>query len=375
MSAPVLLQIVPALAGGVGRATLDAAQAVVGGGGSALVASPGGPMLPDLLRLRASHLELPPFDHPLWARFSLPARLAASVRDFNVNLVQARSPATAWIAGALARRLKVKWIATLHNPFVATGPIGRMIERRQLGADAVIAVSAYVARDALRRDLLLAVRQHTIAPGINLDRFDPAIVKVDRLIRLARELRVPDGRHILLYPTQFAEDRGQKVVIEAMKRLDHPEVFCLMLGSNGTPTPFEKHLERMIEEADLNGRVQIGAHIEDMPAAYMLADAVVAIGGPRQGFSRAVIEAQAMGRPVVAEEGGGAAEAVEAGVTGWLASPGDPAALAQAMDAALSLSVEQRAKLARTAQENVSRNFSLVEANARMLQLYQQLAD
>jgi glycosyltransferase involved in cell wall biosynthesis len=359
----------------VGRATLDAAQAVVGSGGSAIVASPGGPMLADLLRLRASHLELPPLDNLLWARLSLPGRLASSVRAFNVNLVQARSPNTAWIAGALARRLKVKWIATLHDPFVATGPMARVVERRQLNADAVVAVSGFVARDALRRDMQLAVRQHVIAPGINLDRFDAAVVKVDRMIRLAHELRVPDGRHVVLYPTRFTEDRGQRVVIEAIKRLDRPDVFCLILGSSGAPTPYEKELEAAIERAELNGRVQIGPQVEDMPAAYMLADVVLATGGPRQGFSRSIVEAQAMGRPVLAEEGGGAAEAIEAGVTGWLASPGDPQALAHALDAALSLSIEQRAGLARAARNNASRHYGLAEANARMLALYRQLAD
>ena len=74
--------------------------------------------------------------------------------------------------------------------------------------------------------------------------------------------------------------------------------------------------------------MQIGPYVDDMPAAYMLADVVVAPGGPREGFSRAMIEAQAMGRPVVAEDGGGAAEAVRDGVTGWLAPAGDAAAMA-----------------------------------------------
>ena len=50
---PTLLQIVPSLAGGgLARATLDAAQAVISAGGSAIVASPGGALVPDLLRLR-----------------------------------------------------------------------------------------------------------------------------------------------------------------------------------------------------------------------------------------------------------------------------------------------------------------------------------
>jgi glycosyltransferase involved in cell wall biosynthesis len=116
--------------------------------------------------------------------------------------------------------------------------------------------------------------------------------------------------------------------------------------------------------------VQIGPYVDDMPAAYMLADVVVSTGGARQGFSRVLVEAQAMGRPVVAEDGGGAAEAVLPGVTGWLAPGGDAAALAAALQNALDLSTERRAELARAAQEQVRSRYSLAEANRRLLQLY-----
>ena len=73
MSPLHLLQIVPALAGGsLARTTLDAAHAVIAAGGLATVASAGGLMVPELLRRRGKHLDLPSSRHPLWARLSLP---------------------------------------------------------------------------------------------------------------------------------------------------------------------------------------------------------------------------------------------------------------------------------------------------------------
>ena len=376
MSAPTLLQIVPTLAGGgVARASLEAAQAVIAAGGSAIVASPGGSLVPDLLRLRASHIDLPAPSHALWGRLTLPGKLMSSLRDAKVDVIQARSPASGWVARALARRLGVKWIATLHRPFLASGLAGRLVEGRQSRADAVIAVSQHVARDALERFPALQDRLEIIPPGINFDRFDPAIVRADRLIRLAGELRVPDGSHLVLCPGRFGEDNGQKILVEAIRRLERDDVFCLLLGSTGATTPFEKELERTIEAARLNGRVQIGPYVDDMPAAYMLADVVVSTGGARQGFSRALVEAQAMGRPVVAEDGGGAAETLRPdGVTGWLAPAGDPAAMAEALQAALSLSVERRAELARTAQEHARSTYSLAQSNQQLLALYHRLA-
>jgi glycosyltransferase involved in cell wall biosynthesis len=372
---PTLLQIVPTLAGGgLARATLDAAQAVIAAGGSAIVASSGGGMVPDLLRLRATHLELPDSGHPLWGRLTLPRRLAASLSEARVSLIQARSPNTAWVAHALAQRLGIKWIATLHAPFVAKGIARRFVEGRQARADAVIAVSEHVARDALQRFPQLDGRIETITPGINFDRFDPAIVRADRLIRLAGELRVPDGSHLILCPARFDQDCGQKTLIEAVKLLGRDDVFCLLLGSQGAPTAFERELERAIDSAALHGRMQIGPYVDDMPAAYMLADVVVSAGGVRQGFSRALVEAQAMGRPVVAEDGGGAAESVLHGVTGWLAPPGDPAALAAALQSALSLTIKRRAELARAAQEQVRSRYGLAQTNRQLLQLYERMS-
>ena len=372
MSPPTLLQIVPTLAGGgLARATLDAAQAMIAAGGAAIVASPSGSMVPDLLRLRATHLELPEHRHPLWARLTLPRKLAASLGDTAVSLIQARSPGTAWVAQGLARRLGARWIATLHAPFTDAGLAGRLLERSQVHADSLIAVSNYVAHDTLERFPALDGRLETISPGINFDRFDPALVRVDRLIRLARDLRVPDGSHVILCPARFDEDNGQKILIDAMVQLQRDDVFCLLLGSAGEPTPFERALERLIEAAQLNGRMQIGPYVEDMPAAYMLADVVVATGGARQGFSRALIEAQAMGRPVIAEGGGGAAEAVLPDTTGWIARTGDAAALASALQAALSLNPERRADLARRAQDHVRGQYSLAQSSRRLIEFYQ----
>ena len=61
------------------------------------------------------------------------------------------------------------------------------------------------------------------APPPVFDRFDPAIVRADRLIRLAGELRVPDGKHLVLCPARLGENNGQKILIEALRLLDRDE--------------------------------------------------------------------------------------------------------------------------------------------------------
>jgi glycosyltransferase involved in cell wall biosynthesis len=374
VSPPHLLQIVPSLDGGsLSRTALDAAQAAIAAGGSATVASSGGMLVPQLLRVHAKHVDFPSDSNPVWARLSRPARLFGDVRDHEIDVVHARTPLTTWIGRAVALRLKTKCVATLHQPFVGRSYVERLLERRQARADALIAVSDYVARNAVAHVPALADRIETIRPGVNLDRFDPAAVRAERLIKLSAELGVPDGAHVVICAAR--DEPGRLTLIQAIKQLGREDVFCLLLGSDGTRTPFEKELERQIVQADLLGRVQIGPHVEDMPAAYMLADVVVATGGTRRGFSRTLVEAQAMGRPVVAEEGGGAAESVRPGITGWIAGLADATSLAHAINAAISLPTERRAELARVAQDHVRTHYALKQSNERLMRLYERLAE
>jgi glycosyltransferase involved in cell wall biosynthesis len=371
---PHLLQIVPSLDGGsLARATLDAAQAAIAAGGSATVASAGGRLVPELLRLHARHVDLAQESNPLWARLSQPARLVAGLRSVDVGIVMARTPATVWIGRAAARRLKVKCIGMLHRPFIATGGLDRFVERRQARADALVAVSAHVARDAAAHLPAAADRIETIAPGIDANRFNPAAVRAERVIKLAAELRVPDDCHIVLCAARH--EPGRLGLIQAMRVLGRDDVFCLLVGSASPPSPLDRELEQAIVQAGLAGRVQLAPYLEDMPAAYMLADLVVATGGTRRGHSRTLIEAQAMGRPVIAEDGGGAAEQVLPGITGWLAPPADPAALAAAIEQALSLSDAQRAELARAAQANVRGHYAVADSNARLIALCERLTE
>jgi glycosyltransferase involved in cell wall biosynthesis len=374
VSPPHLLQIVPSLDGGsLSRAALDAAQAAIAAGGSATVASAGGMLVPNLLRVHAKHVDFSSNGNPVWARLSLPARLFGDVRDHGIDIVQARTPTATWIGRAVARRLNARCVATLHTPFVGTTRIERFMEQRQARADALVAVSDYIARDAVAHVPALADKIETIRPGINLDRFDPAAVRAERLIKLSAELGVPDGAHVVICAAR--EESGRLTLIQAIKQLGRDDVFCLLLGSDGTRTAFEKELERQIVQADLLGKVQIGPNVEDMPAAYMLAVVVVATGGTRRGFSRTLVEAQAMGRPVVAEEGGGAAESVRPGITGWLAGLADSTSLAQAINTAISLPSERRAELARAAQDHVRTHYSLKQSNERLLRLYERLSE
>ena len=132
---------------------------------------------------------------------------------------------------------------------------------------------------------------------------------------------------------------------------------------------------RELEDAAQRRRVdlRIVGHCEDMPAALMLADVVVNASIEPEAFGRVVIEAQAMGRPVIATDHGGAVETVEPGSTGWRVPPGDAAALGTAIDAALALPGPARAALAARARAAVLAHYTVRAMQQATLAVYREV--
>ena len=114
-------------------------------------------------------------------------------------------------------------------------------------------------------------------------------------------------------------------------------------------------------------------HCRDMPAAYMLADVVVSASTEPEAFGRVMVEAQAMGKPVVVSSHGASTELIIEGETGWSFVPGDPKSLAKALKTALSLSEKQREGLAHKAISHVAAHFTVANMRRQTMSTYREV--
>jgi glycosyltransferase involved in cell wall biosynthesis len=106
-----------------------------------------------------------------------------------------------------------------------------------------------------------------------------------------------------------------------------------------------------------------------------MADIVLNCSTDPEAFGRVVIEAQAMGRMVIAANHGGAAETIADRVTGRLVPPGDAAALAEAIDAALMMPAEARIAWGIRARAMVAENYSVTAMQYAVMRVYGELLD
>ncbi|HER26504.1 MAG TPA: glycosyltransferase [Rhodospirillales bacterium] len=369
-----VMQVVPSLVqGGVERGTVEIAGAIVKAGGRAIVVSSGGPMVHDLTRVGAEHITLPVHSKNPLVMHNNVALLQKRITDLGVDIVHVRSRAPAWSCLRAARKAGVHLVTTFHGTYSSGNWFKRYYNSVMCRGERVIAISNFIAGHIRRLYGVDAARIRVIHRGVDLDRFDPTVVSAERVVALAGTWRLSDGLPVVMLPGRLTRWKGQTVFIEAIARLGRRDIRCVLVGSHQGRTGYKQELEDLIEKHDLGEIVRLVDDCKDMPAAYMLTDVVVSASTDPEAFGRVVAEAQALGRPVIAPDHGGARETVIAEKTGWLVPPGDVQALASAIDHALSLDGPTRRRMADLAIKNVKMHFSKAAMCAKTLDVYDEI--
>lgn len=367
----VVLQVLPSLVtGGVERGTVEITRAVAEAGGVALVASAGGRMVTAVERAGGRHITLPLNGKNPLTIWRNAERLAALIRTEGVAIVHARSRAPAWSAWLACRRTGAHFITTYHGTYGEGFPFKRRYNSVMAKGERVIAASHFIAGLIASRHRVDPGRIRVIPRGVDPAVFDPAGVSGERMMRLARAWRLPEESRVVLLPGRLTRWKGQAVLIDAIARLSRPDVCCVLVGSDQGRRRYSAELIRRAERLGIADRLRLAGECDDMPAALMLADVVVHASIEPEAFGRVVIEAQAMGRPVIASDLGGPVETVEQDVTGWRVPPGDAAALAAAIDQILAMAPAARDALGARAREAVLREYTVAAMQDATLAVY-----
>jgi glycosyltransferase involved in cell wall biosynthesis len=344
-----ILQVIPELdAGGAERTTIEIAEALTRAGASALVASAGGRLEGELAAAGGELIRLPHIGSKappaIWANSLTLSRLIA---ERGVELVHARSRAPAWSALWAARRRSIPFVTTYHGVYASGSPAKRLWNSVMARGDVVIANSEFTAAHVRREHPDAAARIVTIPRGVDLARFSPEAVAPERAAALAAAWGLPAaGRpDVILLPARLTAWKGHREAVLAAARLAtlSPRPWRMMFAGDAQGRDdYVGGLRGLIARHGLDGRIAIVGHCADMPAAFALADLVIAPSNQPEAFGRVAAEAGAMARAAVVSDLGAQREVVVDGETGLRTAPGDPEALALAMSRLLAHPEERR---------------------------------
>ncbi len=374
LSGLTILQVLPALeTGGVERGTVEMVQAIVRAGGNALVASAGGRLVAAVERAGGTHITMQlASKNParIWRNAS---HLAFLIRAAEVDIVHARSRAPAWSSWLACRKTGARFVTTWHGVYKENAPGKRRYNAVMARGERIIAISQFVAAKLKARHQVDPARLRVIPRGVDTALFDPAVVTGERMARLAAQWRLPDGAPTIMLPARLTRWKGHGVMLDALARMQRRDAVLVMVGAEQGRARYRRELLARAEALGISHRVRLVGHVDDMAAALMLADVVANPSIEPEPFGRTVVEAQAMGRPVVVSDAGGTAETVEHGVTGWRVRPGDPGALAATIDVILGLDPAARAALAARARASVCAHYTTAKMQAATLEVYREL--
>ncbi|MDE8343381.1 MAG: glycosyltransferase family 4 protein, partial [Acidocella sp.] len=281
----------------------------------------------------------------------------------------------AWSALCAARRTTTPYVTSYHGTYNENAPFKRRYNAVMASGDRVIAVSAFIGSLVRERHKVGDDRLRIIPGGVDADKFDPALVQGDRMAKLARDWRLNVDAPIIMLAGRLTEWKGQRILIAALAMMRHTNAVAVLVGSDQGRETYAQSLVSQADALGVSGRLRMVGHTEDMPAALMLADIVVNASTDPEGFGRTVVEAQAMGRVVIATDHGGAGDTIINGETGFLVPPGDAQSLANALDHALDFSTEQRLAWGEHTRAAVSENFSVRAMQYAVLLVYGELLD
>jgi glycosyltransferase involved in cell wall biosynthesis len=160
--------------------------------------------------------------------------------------------------------------------------------------------------------------------------------------------------------------KGQLVLVRAARRLREAGIACeIVLVGDG---PFRSRVEQEVRLAGLEGAITVlgwmsGPQVKEQ----VLTARALVLPSFYEGLPTVIMEAMALGRPVISTYVGGIPELVENGRTGWLVPAGDEIALSQALRAALEATVDQLEAMGSAGRARVAESHDSMKEARKLL--------
>ena len=313
-------------------------------------------------RAAAAGLEVVPLS---FRRSLLPVNaraLGAAVRRLRADVVNAHSSADSWTA-ALACRLGPRPGALVRSRHISArvkpGPLHRFLYGQ---ADFVITTGESVRRDLADSGLVPSERSVSIPTGVDLDRFRP---QPEERVKARRSLGLGGEAPVLGVVAYLRPDKGHVVLLRAMPKIleRHPSCLLVVVGDG----PERVRLEAQAGGLGIEASVRFVGLREDVPSVLSALDAFCLPSVRNEGVPQSVLQASAVGLPVVSTAVGGIPEAVLDEVTGFVVPPADPDSLAHALSTLIA-DPQLRRRLGDAGRRHITASYSV----ARMLDLTEQ---
>jgi len=370
----VVVQVLPEMdEGGVEIETLDQAIYLADRGHKSIVISGGGRLVSKLEKAGCHHVTWPGIGKKNLSCLKYIRQFRQFLLDENVDIVHLRSRLPAWVCYLGWRSLPQGERPRLITTFHGFHSVNRYSEIMTKG-ERVVAVSKAVLEHIVENYQPDVKKVSIIHGGFDTKQFDPDKVSDNRLDKLRKIWGLQDnGEPVIILPGRVTKLKGQDDFIDSLGLIKHRKFQAVCIGEINETKDYVKKIRAKIRKNDLDGRVKLVGHCDDMPAAMLLGDIIVSATSTQpEAFGKVAVEAMAMRRPVIATAHGGSLETIVEGETGWLVEPQNPKAMAQALETVLE-DEALRSKFGEAGRQRALKYFTAERMCEGNLTLYRQM--
>ncbi|HEV2628003.1 MAG TPA: glycosyltransferase [Pseudolabrys sp.] len=376
-----VLIVAPALEGGAADAgAVELTRILQNAGHKAIVVSRAGRLAADI---NAAGAEFVPLDvataNPvkmLRNAFAL-RRLA---RDKRCDCIHALGRSGAWSAFLAARLTRLPFLTSWYKGFRDQNLFKHVYNSVMARGDRVVAVSDQLAQLVNDRYGTPWEKLTVLPCGVDLDRFDPERMTQERIDAIRHAWGVTGETKVILVVGRILRRKGHHVVVKAVDRLKTmglKDFLCVFVGEDRGRTHYTGELWDLVLSTGTMDVIRMAAPVHDMPAAYAAASVVVSAAIQPEGMQRAILEAQAMGRPVIVSDLAAGTDVVltapavpESRVAGLRFPAGDDSRLAATLLRLFSIPQPMRAAMGGRGRDWVLGHFNAELVAEQTLQLY-----
>jgi len=354
-----ILQVIPGLeSGGVETGTIDLAKELVRQGHKAVVISNGGKLTKDLTATGGIHYTLPVHEKSPITAFNMIGKIREVIKQEEIDLVHARSRVPAFSAYFAARQCNVPFITTCHGYYSR-----HLFSRVMAWGKFVIVASNVIARHMIKDFGVPYEKIRLIPRGVDLEKFP---------YNAQDEANKKKRGYSIGIIGRITPIKGHVYFIRAISKVVRllPNIKVYIIGDAPPSKPkYRQELEILVRRLSLSKYVHFLGQRHDIPQQLKKLDLLVMPSVGEEAFGRAIIEAQAIGVPVIATRVGGIVDIIKDGENGILVPPRDWSSLSDAIIGILK-NGEFKDRLSKMGRANVEKNFSLSQMYEKTIKVY-----
>ena len=362
-----VLQVIPKLGyGGAETGCFDIAHYLPENNCESYIVTSGGELLKFVDKKKVKIFKLPVQSKNPLLIFINSIILIGIILLNNISIVHARSRAPAWSCLIASKITGRKFVTTFHGTYNFKTNLKKFYNSVMVRSDLIIAGSNFIfshIKENYSMYLNHKKKFLVIFRGINVDFFDSSTTLENDEKKLLKQWDIEKDKKIILLPGRLTSWKGQEVFIEAVNliniELGYEAFYTVILGSDQGRELYKKKLIRLSEQYRMSKQIRFIDHCKNMALAYKVSDIIVSASNEPEAFGRVSVEAQSMGKPIVASNIGGSNETVIDEKTGFLFESNNAKSLSKQILKVLNMDETSLKMMGIEARKNVTQRFNV----------------